>query len=173
MNKKTTFSATIKNRWSEKENDSTRKTNIKNILLFALVALLVSCGIAYNIVNHGPSFTIMSTFMIVVAIFTAALLCTSFPSLQIQKEIQKGGELYTIDENIIIDKLKTMIDYGITMGVITVSLIGITMIFNVNTAPLWVVFSVSTIIGLLVADVFITLLKTVRLMRVVNRIMQP
>lgn len=173
MNKKTTFSATIKNRWSEKENDSTRKTNIKNILLFALVALLVSCGIAYNIVNHGPSFTIMSTFMIVVAVFTAALLCTSFQSLQVQKEIQKGGKIYTIDENIIIDKLKTMIDYGITMGVITVSLIGITMIFNVNTTPLWVVFSVSTIIGLLVADVFITLLKTVRLMRVVNRIMQP
>lgn len=173
MNKKTTFSATIKNRWSEKENYSTRKTNIKNIFLFALVALLVASGIAYNIVNHGPSLTIMSTFMIVVAVFTAALLCTSFQSLQVQKEIQKGGKLYTIDENIIIDKLKTMIDYGITMGVITVSLIGITMIFNVNTTPLWVVFSVSTIIGLLVADVFITLLKTVRLMRVVNRIMQP
>lgn len=173
MNKKTTFSATIKNYWSTRGKDSTRKTNIKNIFLFALVALLVASGIAYNIVNHGPSLIIMSTFMIVVAVFTAALLCTSFPSLQVQKEIQKGGKLYTIDENIIIDKLKTMIDYGITMGVITVSLIGITMIFNVNTTPLWVVFSVSTIIGLLVADVFITLLKTVRLIRVVNRIMQP
>lgn len=173
MNKKTTFSATIKNYWSTRGNDSTRKTNVKNILFFALVTLLVACGIAYNIVNHGPSLIIMSTFMIVVAIFTAALLSISFQSLQVQKEIQKGGELYTIDENIIIDKLKTMIDYGITMGIITVSFIGITMIFNVNAAPLWVVFSVSTIIGLLVADVFITLLKTVRLIRVVNRIMQP
>lgn len=111
--------------------------------------------------------------MIVVAIFTAALLSISFQSLQVQKEIQKGGELYTIDENIIIDKLKTMIDYGMTMGIITVSFIGITMIFNVNAAPLWVVFLLSTIIGLLIADVFITLLKTVRLIRVVNRIMQP
>lgn len=173
MNKKTTFSATIKNYWSTRGKDSTRKTNIKTTLLFILIALLVASGIAYNIANHRQPLIIMSTLMIVVAVFAAALLCTSFQSLQVQKEIQEGGELYTIDENIIIDKLKTMIDYGITMGVITVSLIGITMIFNVNTAPLWVVFSISTIIGLLVADFFITVLKTVRLMRVVNRIMQP
>ena len=173
MNKKTTFSATIKNYWSTRGKDSTKRTNIKNTLIFTLIALLVACGIAYNVVNHGPSLTIMSTFMIVVAVFTAALFSISFQSLQVQREIQEGGKLYTIDENIIIDKLKTMIDYGMTMGIITVSFIGITMIFNVNAAPLWVVFLLSTIIGLLIADVFITLLKTVRLIRVVNRIMQP
>lgn len=173
MNKKTTFSATIKNYWSTRGKDSTKRTNIKNTLLFTLIALLVACGIAYNVVNHGPSLTIMSTFMIVVAVFTAALFSISFQSLQVQREIQEGGKLYTIDENIIIDKLKTMIDYGMTMGIVTVSFIGITMIFNVNAAPLWVVFLLSTIIGLLIADVFITLLKTVRLIRVVNRIMQP
>lgn len=171
MNKKTTFSSTIKNYWGVRGKDSTRRTNIKTTLLFTLIALLVAFGIAYNIVNHGPSLTIMSTFMIVVAIFTAALFSVSYQYLQVQKEILAGGKLYTTDENIVIDKLRAMIDYGLIMGVITVSFIGITMIFNVNTAPLWAVFPISTIIGLLVADFSITALKTVRFMRVVNRIM--
>ena len=173
MNKKTTFSATIKNYWSERGKDSTRKTNVKNTLLFILIALLVASGITYNIANHRKPLIIMSTLMIVVAIFTAALFSISFQSLQVQKEIQEGGEIYTIDENIIIDKLKTMIDYGITMGVITVSFIGITMIFNVNAAPLWIVIFISIIIGLLIADFSITALKTVKFMRVINRIILP
>lgn len=171
MNKKTTFSATIKNYWSTRGKDSTRKTNIKTTLLFILIALLVASGIAYNIANHRQPLIIMSTLVIVVAIFTAALFSVSFQYLQVQKEMLAGGKLYTSDENIVIDKLRSMIDYGLTMGVITVFLIGIIMFFNVTAAPLWVALFVSTIIGLLIADFSITALKTVRFMRVVNRIM--
>lgn len=173
MNKKTTFSATIKNYWSERGQDSTRKTNVKNTLLFILIALLVASGITYNIANHRQPLIIMSTLMIVVAVFTAALFSVSFQYLQVQKEILAGGKLYTADENIVIDKLRAMIDYGITMGIITVFLTGIIMFFNVTTAPLWIVIFISIIIGLLIADFSITTLKTVRFMRVVNRIMLP
>lgn len=115
--------------------------------------------------------TMLISFMITVAIFTAALFVVSLQYLQAQKEMQEGGDLYTTDENIVIEKLRTMIDYSISMGFITVIFIGVNIVFDINNAPLWVVFSSLIIIGLLVADFLITMLKIVRLVRVVNRIM--
>lgn len=80
--------------------------------------------------------TMLISFMITVAIFTAALFVVSLQYLQAQKEMQEGGDLYTTDENIVIDKLRTMIDYSISMGFITVIFIGVNIVFDINNAPL-------------------------------------
>ena len=171
MEKKTTFSSTIKNRWNKNENYSTRKNNIKNIIKYIFAAIIVLLGAIYNTIHSEMITTMLISFMITVAIFTAALFVVSLQYLQVQKEMQEGGELYTTDENIVIEKLRTMIDYNISMGFITVIFIGVNIVFDINNAPLWLVFSSLTIIVLLVADFLITMLKIVRLVRVVNRIM--
>lgn len=171
MEKKTTFSSTIKNRWNKNKNYSTRKNNIKNIIKYIFAAIIVLLGAIYNTIHSEMITTMLISFMITVAIFTAALFVVSLQYLQAQKEMQEGGDLYTTDENIVIEKLRTMIDYSISMGFITVIFIGVNIVFDINNAPLWVVFSSLIIIGLLVADFLITMLKIVRLVRVVNRIM--
>ena len=172
MSKKTTFYPTIKNYWNIRtKNDLTGKINVRKIVNYVLVVSLITVGIVYNSIHSENITTMISTFMITVAIFTAALFAISFNTLQIYREMQKNIELYTTDENIVINKLRTIIDYGISMGFITVIFLGVNMIFDVNNSPLWVIFSSLTITGLLVADFLITMLKTVRLMRVVNRIM--
>ncbi len=171
MEKKTTFSSTIKNRWNKNKNYSTRKNNIKNIIKYIFSAIIVLLGAIYNTIHSEMITTMLISFMITVAIFTAALFVVSLQYLQAQKEMQEGGDLYTTDENIVIEKLRTMIDYSISMGFITVIFIGVNIVFDINNAPLWVVFSSLIIIGLLVADFLITMLKIVRLVRVVNRIM--
>ena len=171
MEKKTTFSSTIKNRWNKNKNYSTRKNNIKNIIKYIFAAIIVLLGAIYNTIHSKMITTMLISFMITVEIFTAALFVVSLQYLQAQKEMQEGGDLYTTDENIVIEKLRTMIDYSISMGFITVIFIGVNIVFDINNAPLWVVFSSLIIIGLLVADFLITMLKIVRLVRVVNRIM--
>lgn len=171
MKKKTTFSSTIKNRWNMSENDSTKKITFKNIIKYIFIALIIALGVVYNTIHSEMIPIMLSTFMITVAIFTAALFVASFNTIQIYREVQKNSESYTTDENIVIDKLRTIIDYGISMGFITVIFLGVNIIFDVNNAPLWVIFSSLTITGLLVADFLITMLKTVRLVRVVKRIM--
>lgn len=171
MKKKTTFSSTIKNRWNMSENDSTKKITFKNIIKYIFIALIIALGVVYNTIHSETIPIMLSAFMITVAIFTAALFVASFNTIQIYREVQKKGESYLTAEIMVIDKLRTIIDYGISMGFITVIFLGVNIIFDVNNAPLWVIFSSLTITGLLVADFLITMLKTVRLVRVVKRIM--
>lgn len=172
MSKKTTFYPTIKNYWNIRmKHDLTGEINIRKIINYVLVISLITLGIVYGGIHSENITTMLSAFMITVAIFTAALFVASFNTIQIYREVQEKIELYLTAERIVIDKLRTIIDYGISMGFITVIFLGVNIIFDVNNAPLWVIFSSLTITGLLVAYFLTTMLKTVRLVRVVKRIM--
>ncbi len=172
MNKKTTFSSTIRNYWNIRtKNDLTGKINVRKIVNYILIMLLATCGVVYNTMINGVNNTMLSSFMIVVAILTAALFVISFNTLQIYREIRKDVKLYTTTENIVVEKLRTIIDYGISMGFITIIFIGVNLIVSIDNAPEWITIISLTIIGLLITDFVITVLKTVKLVRVVNIIM--
>ena len=64
MNKKTTFSSTIRNYWNIRtKNDLTGKINVRKIVNYILIMLLATCGIVYNTMINGVNNTMLSSFI--------------------------------------------------------------------------------------------------------------